>query len=70
MRSWRGLFERLQECVLRRLAHAIGAFNEGDAAAALNREEGEALLEFANWRNADLVCRARWRDQCKVSVTP
>jgi hypothetical protein len=68
--SRRRLFERLEKCVLRRLAHAIGALDEGDATATLNREKGEALLEFANWRDADLVCRASRRDQCKVSVTP
>jgi hypothetical protein len=66
----RGLFERLQKCILRRLAHAIGALDEGDATATLNREKGEALLEFANWRDPNLVCRASRRDQCKVSVTP
>ena len=70
MRARWWLFERLQKCILRRLAHAIGALDEGDATATLNREEGEALLEFTNWRDADLVCCARWRDQCKVSVTP
>jgi hypothetical protein len=68
--AWWWLFQRLQECVLRRLAHAIGALDEGDATATLNREEGEALLEFANWRDPDLICRAGWRDQCEVSVTP
>jgi hypothetical protein len=70
VRAWWWFFERLQKCILRRLAHAIGALYEGDAAAALNGEEGEALLEFANWRDADLVCCAGWRDQCQVSVTP
>ena len=67
-RRW--LFERLQKCILRRLAHAIGALDEGDATATLNREKGEALLEFANWRDPNLVCCASRRDQCKVSVTP
>jgi len=70
VRARRGLFECLQQGVLRRLTHAIGALNERDAATALNREEGEALLEFANWRDSDLVCRAARRDQCKVGVTP
>jgi hypothetical protein len=70
MRAWWWLFQRLQQCVLRRLAHAIGALNERDAATALNREEGEALLEFANWRDPDLVCRTARRDQCKIGVTP
>jgi hypothetical protein len=70
MRAWWWLFQRLKECVLRRLAHAIGALDEGDAATALNREEGEALLEFANWRDPDLVCRTARRDQCKIGVTP
>jgi hypothetical protein len=70
MRAWWWLFQRLKECVLRRLTHAIGALNERDAATALNREEGEALLEFANWRDPDLVCRTARRDQCKIGVTP
>jgi len=55
---------------LRRLTHAIGALNEGDATAALNREEGETLLKLTNWRDPDLVCCAARRDQCKVGVTP
>jgi hypothetical protein len=70
VRARRWLFQRLQQCVLRRLAHAIGALNERDAAATLHGEEGEALLEFANWRDPDLVCCAARRDQCKVGVTP
>jgi hypothetical protein len=70
VRARRRLFERLQQCVLRRLAHTIGALNKGDATATLNREKGEALLEFANWRDPDLICRAGRRDQCKVGVTP
>jgi hypothetical protein len=70
VRARRWLFERLEKCILRRLAHAIGALDEGDATATLNREEGEALLEFTYWRDADLVRCARWRDQCKVGVTP
>jgi hypothetical protein len=70
MRAWWWLFQRLKECVLRRLAHAIGALNERDATAALDWKEGEALLEFANWRDPDLVCCAARRDQCQVGVTP
>jgi hypothetical protein len=62
VRARRWLFQRLKECVLRRLAHAIGALNEGDATATLNREEGEALLKFAYWRDPDLVCCSARRD--------
>jgi hypothetical protein len=70
VRAWWWLFQRLQQGVLRRLTHPIGALDERDAAAALNGKEREALLEFANWRDPDLVCRTARRDQCKVGVTP
>jgi hypothetical protein len=62
------LFERLQERVLCRLIHTVGALDERDAAAPLNREEGEAGGEGANRLDADLIRGTGWRDDDEVGM--
>jgi hypothetical protein len=62
------LFKGLEQRILCRFAHAICALNERDAAPTLYGEEGEARLELANWRDADLIGGAARRDSCEVRV--
>jgi hypothetical protein len=67
--GWR-LFERFKERVLRRLVHAICTFNERNAAAPFNGEEGEAGGEGANRLDANLIRGACWRDDDEVGMAP
>jgi hypothetical protein len=67
--GWR-LFERFEECVLRRLVHAVGALDERDAATPFNREEGEACGERPDRLNTDLIRCPSWRDDDEVGMAP
>jgi hypothetical protein len=49
------LFERLQERILCRLVHTVGALDERDSATPFNGEEGEAGGEGADRVNPNLI---------------
>jgi hypothetical protein len=70
MRAGWWLFECLQERVLCRLVHPVGALDERNASTPFNGEEGEAGGECADRVDPNLIRSPCWRDHDEVGMAP